>query len=292
MNFKDKQILVLGDSFLDIYEFGDCTRISQEAPVPIVKIDHSKTKTVPGGAANVASNVRSLGAFCTLVTYTGDDKNGRLLEDLLEDRGVYVEVIHPEKFRTITKKRILAQNQQIVRIDDEDHAQYVCPTSNMKKQIAESDAVIISDYGKNFWTYGLAKYVIKTAQEFNKLVVVDCKPKTAFWYRGANWFTPNEKERTEAFDDLGDLLITKGAKGITWDSIEGVGHVDAIKKEVVDVSGAGDTVIAAFTLALVSGVEIKEAVEFANKAAGVVVGKQGTSTVTIEEIEALEKAVR
>lgn len=292
-DFSKYRILVLGDVFLDEYQFGECTRISQEAPVPIVKIDHTKTKQMPGGAGNVAANVRSLGAHCTVGCMIGENIAGKELRQALSKRGIATISIVSNDFRTAVKTRIIAQNQQVVRLDQEqpshghDHS-----LEFVLKSIPGFDAIILSDYDKGYFNRNNTEEIIDEAKRHNKLVVVDTKPCNVEFFQGADWFTPNLKEYQEMRDIPSDkVLVTKGAEGMECHYEGKSFKVSAIRREVVDVAGAGDTVTAAFTLALVAKMPIKDAVNFANIAAGVVVGKQGTSTVTVKEVEALETEV-
>jgi bifunctional ADP-heptose synthase (sugar kinase/adenylyltransferase) len=291
VDFSQLNILVLGDIFLDEYQFGECTRISQEAPVPIIKIDHTKTKRVAGGAGNVAANVKALGAKCTFGGTFGSDLNGITLCARVEEKGI--NTIPSSCARTTVKTRIIAQNQQVVRIDQEQN----CPMDfskleDVREAIRSCDAIILSDYDKGYFTRMNAEAIIRTAKANNKLVVVDTKPVNVGFFEGADWFTPNLKEYQEMQTvPQASWLITKGHDGMECYYGEAHYKVAAVRREVADVAGAGDTVIAAFTLALAAKMSVEEAMIFANKAAGVVVGKQGTSTVTIQEIEALENEI-
>lgn len=295
MKFANLHILVLGDVMLDKYQFGECTRISPEAPVPVVQIDNTKTKSVPGGAANVAANVIALGAACSLGAKMGLDNAGGELNDLLVKRGVFPIFAYPQGYRTPVKTRIIAQNQQIVRIDDEKNVRFEFDIAKVLAHIPYCDALILSDYDKGYFAANNVKLIIEKARALKKIVVVDTKPKHLHWFEGAHFFTPNQAEFDamvpRIFDMQAKILITMGPDGMQYRDGGSSANVKAIRREVVDVSGAGDTAVAAFTLAIASGMTGFEAMDFANKAAGVVVGKQGTSTVTLEEIAALEEGL-
>jgi rfaE bifunctional protein kinase chain/domain len=291
MNFSNLHILVLGDVFLDEYQFGECTRISPEAPVPIIQIEPARTKDMPGGAGNVAANIRSLGASCSLGAKMGLDTAGNRLNDLLLKQGIFPIFAYPKKYNTPVKTRIVAQNQQVVRLDRErnDYIDQI-ELSKVLASIPYCDALILSDYAKGYFSRKNVEQIITTANALGKPVIVDTKPENVEWFEGATWFTPNLKEYTAMKGRIPSdkVLVTKGAQGIKVYDGSWTYDIPAVQREVVDVAGAGDTVIAAFTLALAAKMEVKEAAEFANKAAGVVVGKQGTSTVTLEEVEAFK----
>jgi len=295
MNFSKLNILVLGDIFLDEYQFGECTRISQEAPVPIVKIDHTKTRLMLGGAGNVAANIRSLGGKCTLIGRIGEGLSSHSPLTLFERLGINFLGIH--QGQTTLKTRIIARHQHVVRVDEEefqncdgkleDYALDRCA-----EILSTVDAVVFSDYAKGFFNRLFTRRIIGQVKINNKLMVADTKPSNVGFFLDADWFTPNLEEYHAMRDIPSDkILVTKGSEGMECHNVNNSFTVPAIRREVVDVAGAGDTVVAAFTLALAAKMTIKEAVEFANLAAGVVVGKQGTSTVTVAEIESLENEI-
>ena len=295
MKFNNLNILVLGDVMLDEYQFGECTRISPEAPVPVIQLDMMKTRDMPGGAGNVAANVLSLGASCTIGAKMGLDTVGSRLTDLLTKKGALPIFAFPKGYRTPVKTRIVAQNQQVVRLDQEDHTFIDCIDANrVLSHIPYCNALILSDYAKGYFTRKNAEQIIEAAKAKGKIVIVDTKPSHVEWFKGADWFTPNYKEYLEMGNKIPSekILVTRGAEGMSCFSGASSVHIKAITREVVDVAGAGDTVIAAFTLALASGMSEFKAADFANKAAGVVVGKQGTSTVTLEEIASLEQGLQ
>lgn len=286
-DFSKLKILVLGDIFLDEYMIGDCTRISPEAPVPVVVIDYTKTRSTLGGAGNVAANIASMGGNVTLAGRLGLDSDGAWLEVLLGIKMIVSLIACPKSYRTPKKTRIIANNQQVVRIDHEQKFQggHV-NEARIMKAIPEFDAIVISDYAKGYFTLGFTQRLIFNAKRAGKLVIVDPKPCNARFYVGADYLTPNQKEYSEGNFPFTNRLVTKGAEGMEYFGMNGEHFVrPTVAKEVFDVAGAGDTVVAAFALAVAAKLPIEEAVDFANKAAGVVVGKKGTSTVTQDEIE-------
>lgn len=298
--FMDSHIVVLGDVFLDEYLFGDCHRISPEAPVPILSIDQTKTKITLGGAGNTAANVVSLGGKCTLIGRIGLDDDGQKVKELCEKQGIrFIPIPQSEnrvrtsgKYPTPKKTRLVGQRQQLLRIDKED-IQPLAPEAMggalfyYKEVLEKADAVVLSDYAKGFFSLQLAQQIIARAETLDKPVIVDPKPANQAYYEGCTYMTPNLKEFTEMNGPLtANILLTKGAEGMEYYGTDGSHFVrPTMAKEVFDVAGAGDTVVAAFSLAIAAKMPIEEAIDFANKAAGVVVGKQGTSIVTQEEIE-------
>ena len=302
-SFKGARILVVGDVMLDRYWFGDVHRISPEAPVPVLKV--SRVEERPGGAANVARNIASLGAHCTLLSVVGADEAGDCLQRLLTEQGGVDALLHrDEGFSTIVKLRAIARQQQLLRIDFEtppSHEVLKAKLEEFKIKLPDCDVVILSDYGKG----GLAHIaeMIKAARAAGKPVLVDPKGNDYARYQGATLLTPNrsefhdvagswnseaelnakaEKLRTELH--LEALLVTRSEEGMSLFRANSVLHEPTQAREVFDVSGAGDTVIATLAVMLASGAELGEAVRIANRAAGIVVGKLGTAVVSREEI--------
>lgn len=325
-NFKGKRILVIGDVILDQHIRGSVSRISPEAPVPIV-LQEGKSTFSPGGAANVANNLKSLGATVTLISRIGDDGEGRIFLSSLKDegissRGIFIDPDMP----TILKTRIVAQHQQVLRIDRETIAPVAGKTllqvrEFLKKQISQTDAVIISDYGKGMISCELIEEVSALARQREKIVTVDPKVEHFAYYEGVTSITPNRSEAENAirnikithrdgrklglnsdrlqslpdveragtqllkFLKLDSLLITLGEQGMyIFEKGKKSVHIHTRVQEVFDVTGAGDTVIAVFTLALTAGAIKFEAADLANHAAGIVVGKMGAVAVTREEL--------
>ena len=308
--FKNKKILILGDVMLDKYIWGDVSRISPEAPVQIVNV--TGESYVPGGAANVANNIAALSAKSFIVGVVGNDNTKKELIKELEKRNVDVNgLIVDENKRTIRKVRVFGRNQQLLRFDYEKKG-YVEPDTENKifnfvsKKLDEIDAIIISDYAKGTITKNLMEKLTSLCKEKNKIIVVDPKPKHKDFYKNATLITPNHKEAHEmtglAEEDpsdvdiekmgkrlLGELnstiLITKGEKGMSlFEKDKKITSIPTFAKEVYDIVGAGDTSAATLTLALASGASFEEAAVIANHAAGITVGKIGTSTVSIEEL--------
>lgn len=302
-SFENAKILVVGDVMLDRYWFGDVERISPEAPVPVLKV--ARVEERPGGAANVARNIASLGAHCTLLSVVGDDEAGACLEGLLNKHGNLNTLLHRDKsISTIVKLRAIARQQQLLRIDFEtapSHEVLNAALEDFHAQLQNADVVILSDYGKG----GLAHIsdMIQSARAAGKPVLVDPKGDDYLRYRGATLLTPNrsefrevagtwksenelalkaEKLRTEL--QLDALLVTRSEEGMSLYRADQVLHEPTQTREVFDVSGAGDTVIATIAVMLASGSNLPTAVRIANRAAGIVVGKLGTAVVSREEI--------
>lgn len=301
-DFSNVSVLVVGDVMLDCYFRGEATRISPEAPVPVVKV--SAQQEFPGGAANVAMNVASLGAKCHLLGAVGEDAVASQLNQLLKANGIHFYPI-PVLKHTFCKWRVLSHHQQLVRLDFEE----LEPTRDIQLEfmsaflqlLPQADAVIFSDYGKGIGA--LAPAIIAAAKAAHKPCFVD--PKTADYsvYQGATLITPNWKEFQQAVGSVSDetqlidkaqglidqhelqaLLVTRGEQGMTLVQPEGSVHFNARAKDVFDVTGAGDTVIATLTTAFAKGASLAQAVEWANIAAGVAVSKLGTATVTHWEL--------
>ncbi|QNM15085.1 MULTISPECIES: D-glycero-beta-D-manno-heptose-7-phosphate kinase [Fusobacterium] len=303
-SFKDITIGVVGDLMLDDYIIGTVERISPEAPVPVVTVKEERFAL--GGAANVVNNLNALQAKTICFGIIGNDANGdRLINAFLEKNIDPSSIIKTNTLPTIVKKRVLAGNQQLLRIDWEDSSP-ILPVledqliEEFKKNIDKLDAVILSDYDKGVLTPKVAKEIVRLCREKNIIVNVDPKPKNALNYMGASSMTPNKKEaiecmgiKTDDFEKLGkdlkeklnlnNLLLTRSEEGMSL-FLDKVVNIPTFAQEVYDVTGAGDTVISVFTLASAAGVSLHEAAKIANTAAGVVVGKVGTSTATKEEI--------
>ena len=296
------RVLVVGDVMLDRYWFGDVERISPEAPVPVVRIARSEER--PGGAANVARNAAALGAHATLLSATGDDEPADTLLRMLAAEGVVTSFLRDAALTTTVKLRVIGRQQQLLRIDFEtapSHELLASKLADFDALLTDTDAVVLSDYGKG----GLAHIatMIGRARAAGKPVLVD--PKGDDWdrYRGATLMTPNRGElrqvagrwrdeadlerRAQALRrdlDLGALLVTRSEEGMSLYSDAGTLTIPAQAREVFDVSGAGDTVIAALGALLAAGAPLADAVAIANRAAGIVVGKLGTATVTPDEL--------
>ena len=311
---RSPSILVVGDLMIDHYLWGSCERISPEAPVQVVDIQ--KETTVLGGAGNVVNNLVSLGADVHVASVIGDDDNGKELLAMLEKIEVdTTNIITQEDRKTSKKSRVIASNQQIIRYDKESKEDVAISSAvslarAIEKEIEKFDAIILSDYGKGVLTERFTQNIIEIASKNGKKVFVDPKGSDYSKYKGAYTLTPNKKEASlatgiEIKDDealkeallklkskceLDLSLITLSEDGIAIFDEE-VRRFPTVAKEVYDVTGAGDTVIASLAFAISSGKSIDEACVFANLAAGVVVGKIGSATVTIDEIEEYESAL-
>ncbi len=295
--------LVVGDVMLDRYWYGEVDRVSPEAPVPVVAIARADDR--PGGAANVARSARALGANCTLLSITGDDREADALAGLLDDAGIAHDLCRDKLLNTTIKLRVIARHQQLLRIDFESPASKdarVQLLDRYLKQLPQSNVVILSDYGKG--GLGYIKEMIEAARSARVPVVVDPKGDDYSGYRGATLITPNRKEfelvagrfrdnaeletkaraMAEALE-LGGVLVTRGEEGMSLIERRGRAlHIPARAREVFDVTGAGDTVIATLGCAYAVGAALEDAVQLANVAAGIVVGKLGAATATPAEI--------
>jgi len=293
------RILVVGDVMLDRYWYGEVERVSDEAPVQIVKIESKRTRETPGGAANVAANAASLGANVALLSVVGDDEAGRTLADLLEKAGVDARLHYDGDVATTVKLRVIGRQQQMLRIDFEtppSHEVLLDKLADYERMISDRNVIILSDYGKGGLTH-IAR-MIELARAQGKTVLVDPKGDDYSRYVGATIVTPNRKElqdvvgRWKSDDELTEkalalrerlglqaLLVTLGKDGMTLFEERGVRHEPARAREVFDVSGAGDTVIATLGAMLGAGLPLHDAVVTANQAAGIVVGRLGTAVV-------------
>jgi len=304
-----RRILVVGDVMLDHYIWGDATRISPEAPVPV--IDVARDTYTAGGAANVAINLTSLGARCTVLGFIGADADGQRLRSVLAERRVEA-VGTPGTGMTIVKTRVMVQHQQLCRLDRESlPAAYAVDSRTalplLQQAVQACDAIIFSDYAKGVLDNALVAQVTELARAADKFVALDPKPKHALQFKGLDLITPNKREALQlagleavpgapfpaaaVFARLHErygtknVVVTMGEDGM----LLGVGGkvlktIPTAAREVYDVSGAGDTALAGLVLALSSGSPLVEAAHFANAAAGVVVAKIGTATVTPEEV--------
>jgi D-beta-D-heptose 7-phosphate kinase/D-beta-D-heptose 1-phosphate adenosyltransferase len=307
LDFSKAKILVIGDLILDKYYHGSVSRISPEAPVPVVLKQYEKT--VPGGAANVANNLKKLGCKTLLTGIAGNDNNGWILSSILKEAKIQTNVVMGEN-PTVTKIRIIGEHQQICRLDVEKNN----PLSKdirkdfeeiIASQIKKHDLVVISDYNKGAIDAQSAAFIINEAGKYSIPVIIDPKKKDWDLFTGAFLVTPNLKEfkeichRLQLDEDnliasgtelikrysLQNLLVTLSDKGMMLVGKDHHYHIETVKKEVFDVSGAGDTVIGTLAACLANGYDIKRSVEISNIAAGVVVGKFGTAPITLAELQ-------
>jgi D-beta-D-heptose 7-phosphate kinase/D-beta-D-heptose 1-phosphate adenosyltransferase len=307
--FSRCRVVVLGDAILDEYLLGDCSRISPEAPVPVLKV-HSDRQEL-GGAANTAANIVSLGGRASLIAFVGADHAGLTLKRRATAAGVDLIAID-HGLATLRKTRVIGQQQQIVRLDYEEVG---APQSRLESEILahfdaairQSDVVVLSDYAKGFLSLALSREIIQRAHGAGRRVIVDPRPQHREFYQGCDYLTPNWKESRAllhladadptsdeaaavaarlASDLHANIVLTLGSQGIRFCSQSGAEQfaLPTTAREVFDVSGAGDTVAAAFALSLAAGADHATAVAIANRAASVVVGKFGTATVTAGEI--------
>uniref|UniRef100_Q47GJ4 D-alpha,beta-D-heptose 7-phosphate 1-kinase n=1 Tax=Dechloromonas aromatica (strain RCB) TaxID=159087 RepID=Q47GJ4_DECAR len=296
------RLLVVGDVMLDRYWFGEVNRISPEAPVPVVKVERMEERL--GGAANVARNAASLGAVSALLSVVGDDEAGRTLGRLLDEGQIDAALHMDRQIDTTVKLRVIGRQQQLLRIDFEttpSHEILQAKLADFEQRVVQADVVILSDYGKGGLTH-IAE-MIRIARSHDKPVLVD--PKGDEWgkYAGATVITPNRSELREVVGrwsseeelaakarklrgELGleALLVTRSEEGMTLFADDAVHHQPALAREVFDVSGAGDTVIATLAVMIAAGADWDEAIRVANIAAGIVVGKLGTAVVSREEL--------
>lgn len=303
---KNAKVLVVGDVMLDRYWFGDVERISPEAPVPVVKIQDSDERL--GGAANVARNIAALGATPMLMGVVGEDEAGKRVHELIKTSGIADHVFDDAQAKTTVKLRVIGRKQQLLRADFEsvpDHEVLVEKLDQFKALLPEVQAVVLSDYGKGGLLH--IQEMIQVAKARSITVLVDPKGDDYARYAGATMLTPNRSEFTQVVGrwkteaemtekahrlrkelNLDHLLVTRSEEGMSLYTMENGKpaevHVAARAREVFDVSGAGDTVIATLALILAAGEPVVRAIEIANRAGGIVVGKLGTATVTAEEL--------
>ena len=306
-NFSRVKVLVVGDVMLDRFWWGNVTRISPEAPVPVVNLQNMSL--VAGGAANVAANIAGLGAEAFLVGVVGDDEEAKLFPEALKKSNVSSDhLIKIQGRQTTIKTRIIAHSQQVVRVDRETAEVLTLREekkvwNTVEKLLKKADIVIISDYAKGVLTENLVMRLITKGIEEGKFVLVDPKGKSYSKYKGATLLTPNQKEAAEAcnFEEtdkdfvkksgnllLKDLavnavLITQGENGMMlFQKNEKSAHLKSFARKVYDVTGAGDTVIASLAVALAAGADFYEAAKIANTSAGLVVEQIGTTAISFD----------
>jgi len=296
------RVLVVGDAMIDRYWYGAVDRISPEAPVPVVRVTREELRI--GGAANVASNVVSLGAQATLLTVVGDDEASHTLETLVAQTGITPHFGRDAALQTTVKLRVIGRQQQLIRLDFENSPQgevLASQTADFIKLLPQHDAVLFSDYGKGGLDH--VHHMIEHAQAAGKPVLIDPKGSDYSRYSGATVITPNRAELQQVVgawnsedelrakarklrEELGlqALLLTRSEEGMTLYDAAGEISVAAQAREVFDVTGAGDTVIATLAALVGAGLPLREAMPLANRAGGIVVGKFGTATVSYDEL--------
>jgi rfaE bifunctional protein kinase chain/domain len=296
------RVLVVGDVMLDRYWYGAVDRISPEAPVPVVRVTREEERA--GGAANVAYNVVSLGAQGSLLTVVGDDEASHHLEDLVAKTGIETHFGRDAELKTTVKLRVIGRQQQLIRLDFENTPKtevLAGQTATFEAILPSHNAVLFSDYGKG----GLAHVIdmIAQARALGKPILVDPKGSDYTRYRNATVITPNRAEMQQVIGDWRDeadlrskahnlrqhlnldaVLLTRSEEGMTLFDADGELHVSAQAREVFDVTGAGDTVIATMATMVGAGLSLRDAMPLANRAGGIVVGKFGTATVSYEEL--------
>ncbi len=306
--FNGKNILVIGDIMLDKYLHGKVLRISPDAPVPVVAIESESY--LPGGASNVANNIKSLGGNVTLIGSCGNDEGGKFLKNSLNSLGISTDsLICDDKRQTIQKIRVLGQGQHLLRIDVEDKSYLKTEqVEEIINKIVEGidtwDIVLISDYAKGLITQELVTRLVEICKVKNKKIIVDPKPKHCNFYKNVTLVTPNFREAKimsgydlDSEEDVeticdklrnllnSNILITLGEEGMYFGGLDNSKiRIPTTAKSVIDVTGAGDTVIATISLAIASGANFEEAAYIANHAAGIVVSKEGTATVNEQEL--------
>lgn len=314
----DQKVFVVGDIVLDHYIWGDAERISPEAPVPVVLVDEDSY--MPGMGANVAINVKSLGGQAELLGRIGDDDSGKKLSSMIKAAGVHFDPFWTKKqVPTLLKTRVMARRQQLCRLDREGNPGLyslddAASLQYLENELKTAKAVIVSDYAKGVISEKLIHKLLALKEEHDFLLAVDPKPSHRLAFKGVDLMTPNRLEALQlagmhqrqheefpaeavckAIWELHRptyLVVTLGPKGMLLSHEGKVSEIiPTYAREVFDVSGAGDTVVAALTLALAAGASLKEAAHFANSAAGVVVSKLGTATATIEEVLHFESSL-
>jgi len=302
-DFSTARVLVAGDLMLDRYWHGPTSRISPEAPVPVVKVESSEER--PGGAGNVALNLAALGVSCSLVGVTGEDEAAGLLQKRLQNHQVNCCFIPLPDFTTITKLRVISRHQQLIRLDFEDHDYVVKPSvlnDVFGQHLAQHDVILLSDYAKG--TLAQVQPLIEQCREKNKKVIIDPKGSDFSKYKGAYLLTPNmsefeavagscrsDQELEEKAHNLrrelqlDALLVTRSEQGMSLFDALGHHHFPTQAKDVFDVTGAGDTVIGVIAAGLAAGMPLMEAVALSNIAAGIVIAKLGTASVSVNELK-------
>lgn len=309
-SLKNARVMVIGDIMLDVYYEGDASRISPEAPVPVVNIE--KTRYLLGGAANVAKNISTLGAKCSLIGIVGSDENAIKIDTILKSTTINKHLIETKNKCTTVKSRVFARNQQIIRFDEEE----IKPINSQEKrelltaiemEIESGMAIILSDYGKGVIYKELVEDIYSLAKNKNlerPKIIIDPKPINKYFYTNAYLMTPNTKEASELSKINGknkteiiemgkkiqkdlkteNILITLGAEGMALFSKNNIFHIKSTAKQVFDVTGAGDTVIAILAIAISNKLELDKACLLATIGAGIAVEKVGSVSTTQEEI--------
>ena len=305
---KNTKALLVGDIMLDRYVIGKVNRVSPEAPVPVFLANEKKQ--VLGGAGNVFNNLISMNVFTTFITIIGIDINGKQIEKRLKGvKNCKIYALHEKKKISTTKTRYLVNGQQLIRVDEEDKLElskknHDAILKSFKKELRKHNVVILSDYNKGIFNKNLLTEIIKISNKNKIPVVIDPKQKNFNFYRGADLITPNQLEASKVSDlicntdknaeicgrniikkyGIKAVLITRGEEGLSFVNKKKYLHSKTKKIEVFDVSGAGDTVLSIISICKANKIDIKDSLQLANKAAGIVVGKIGTSTINQKEL--------
>lgn len=305
--FSNSKILCIGDIMLDEYIYGNVERISPEAPIPVLLVKDEKIQL--GGAGNTARNIVALGAQVTFCSIMGNDAASIEMLRLLKEEPRITAYMTLDKHRkTIRKTRYIAGSQQMLRADREmihwlSQDQEVAFVKLIKQEIIKHEVIVLSDYNKGLLTKTVLQETLRAANDANIPVIVDPKSRSAYYYAGATVITPNakefdvliSKEENKSIGErarmdmegyrIGNILLTRGSEGMTLITPSFTKHIEARAHEVYDVSGAGDTVVATLAVAMASGLLLSDAANLANIAAGIVVGKRGTATVSCNELK-------
>ena len=308
-NISKSKIICIGDIILDHYIIGKIERMSPEAPVPILMIESQKYEI--GGAGNVARNISSMGAKATLICLSGKDHSSVKIRDLLQkDKNIKSISINTPNFKTPIKTRFINREDHLLRVDNENNnfklinKYKIQIIKHLKKEIKKSDLIVLSDYDKGLFDKDLLRKIIKISKQYNKIIIADPKKIDLSSYSGVNILTPNQKEITEVAkkkflnekslvkfgksvikkNKIKNLLITRSEKGMLLINSVSVKKIKADTKKVIDVTGAGDTVIASIALMLTLGISVEDSIRISNYAAGIIIGRSGTATINYQDL--------
>jgi len=303
-NISKSKIICIGDIILDHYINGKVERMSPEAPVPILMMESKKYEI--GGAGNVAKNISNMGAKTTLICLSGNDQSSVIVKKLLQkEKNIKSVSINVPNFKTPTKTRLINKEDHLLRVDNENiyfkliNKYKVLIMKHLKKEIKKNDVIVLSDYDKGLLDKDLIKKIIKISSQYNKIIIADPKKIDLSSYSGVDILTPNQKEITDAAKkkyldeknlvkfgkniikkyNIKNLLITRSEKGMLLINSKSIKKVKADTKKVIDVTGAGDTVIATIALMLTLGLSVEDSIKISNYAAGIIIGKSGTASI-------------
>ena len=303
-NISKSKIICIGDIILDHYINGKVERMSPEAPVPILMMESQKYEI--GGAGNVAKNISNMGAKTTLICLSGNDQSSVIVKKLLQkEKNIKSVSINVPNFKTPTKTRLINKEDHLLRVDNENiyfkliNKYKVLIIQHLKKEIKKNDVIVLSDYDKGLLDKDLIKKIIKISSQYNKIIIADPKKIDLSSYSGVDILTPNQKEITDAAKkkyleeknlikfgknvikkyNIKNLLITRSEKGMLLINSKLIKKIKADTKKVIDVTGAGDTVIATLASMLTLGLSVEDSIKISNHAAGIVIGKSGTASI-------------